>query len=251
MNPRLYQPTTKDFSNNGIGVLSDAAFCEVTEERNGILELILDYPINGIHFSEIKQRSIITAKPNPTADAQPFRVYRITKPLNGMVTVYAQHISYDLSGIAVTPFSAGSAAAALQALKTNSVVENPFEFWTDKSTVAEMNVKTPASIRAMLGGVQGSVLDTYGGEYEWDGFTVKLHNQRGQNRGVSIRYGKNLTDLEQEENCANVYTAVMPFWADNEGNNVLLQERIVNVPGNFDFVRVLTLDLSNEFDAQP
>ena len=251
MNPRLYQPTTKDFSNNGIGVLSDAAFCEVTEERNGILELILDYPINGIHFSEIKQRSIITAKPNPTADAQPFRVYRITKPLNGMVTVYAQHISYDLSGIAVTPFSAGSAAAALQALKTNSVVENPFEFWTDKSTVAEMNVKTPASIRAMLGGVQGSVLDTYGGEYEWDGFTVKLHNERGQNRGVSIRYGKNLTDLEQEENCANVYTAVMPFWADNEGNNVLLQERIVNVPGNFDFVRVLTLDLSNEFDAQP
>lgn len=251
MKPILYQPTTKDFGNNGIGVLSDAAFCEVTEERNGILELVLDYPINGIHFSEIKQRSIITAKPNPTADAQPFRVYKITKPLNGMVTVYAEHISYDLSGIAVTPFSAGSAAAALQALKTNSVVNNPFEFWTDKSTVAEMNVKTPASVRAMLGGVQGSVLDTYGGEYEWDGFTVKLHNERGQNRGVSIRYGKNLTDLEQEENCANVYTAVMPFWADNEGNNVLLQERIVEVPGNFDFVRVLTLDLSNEFDAQP
>ncbi len=251
MNPRLYQPTTKDFSNNGIGVLSDAAFCKVTEERNGILELVLDYPINGIHFSEIKQRSIITAKPNPTADAQPFRVYRVTKPLNGMVTVFAQHISYDLSGIAVTPFSAGSAAAALQALKTNSVVENPFEFWTDKSTVAEMNVKTPASVRAMLGGVQGSVLDTYGGEYEWDGFTVKLHNERGQNRGVSIRYGKNLTDLEQEENCTNVYTAVMPFWADSEGNYTMLTEKIVEVEGNFDFVRVLTLDLSNEFDAQP
>lgn len=251
MNPRLYQPTTKDFSNNGIGVLSDAAFCEVTEERNGILELVLDYPINGIHFSEIKQRSIITAKPNPTADAQPFRVYRVTKPLNGMVTVYAEHISYDLSGIAATPFSAGSAAAALQALKTNSVVENPFEFWTDKSTVAEMNVKTPASVRAMLGGVQGSVLDTYGGEYEWDGFTVKLHNERGQNRGVSIRYGKNLTDLEQEENCANVYTAVMPFWADSEGNCTMLDEKIVEVEGNFDFVRVLTIDLSNEFDAQP
>lgn len=251
MKPILYNSTTKDFSNNGIGVLSDAAFCEVTEERNGILELVLDYPINGIHFSEIKQRSIITAKPNPTADAQPFRVYRVTKPLNGMVTVFAQHISYDLSGIAVTPFSAGSAAAALQALKTNSVVENPFEFWTDLGTVAEMNVKTPASVRAMLGGVQGSVLDTYGGEYEWDGFTVKLYNERGRNRGVSIRYGKNLTDLEQEENCANVYTAVMPFWADSEGNSTMLTEKIVEVEGNFDFVRVLTLDLSNEFDAQP
>ena len=251
MKPILYEPTATDFSNNGIGVLSDAVFCEVTEERNGILELVLDYPINGLHFSEIKQRSIIAAKPNPTADVQPFRVYRVTKPLNGTVTVFAQHISYDLSGIAVIPFSAGSAAAALQALKNNSVVENPFEFWTDKSTVAEMNVKTPASVRAMLGGVEGSVLDTYGGEYEWDGYTVKLYNERGKNRGVSIRYGKNLTDLEQEENCANVYTAVMPFWADSEGNCTMLNEKIVEVEGNFDFVRVLTLDLSGEFENQP
>jgi phage minor structural protein len=251
MKPILYEPTATDFSNNGIGVLSDAVFCEVTEERNGILELILDYPINGLHFSEIKQRSIITAKPNPTADAQPFRVYRVTKPFNGTVTVFAQHISYDLSGIAVTPFSAGSAAAALQALKNNSVVENPFEFWTDKSTVAEMNVKMPASVRAMLGGVEGSVLDTYGGEYEWDGYTVKLYNERGKNRGVSIRYGKNLVDLEQEENCANVYTAVMPFWADSEGNSTMLEEKIVEVEGNFNFVRVLTLDLSGEFEEQP
>lgn len=251
MKPILFKTTETNFNNNGIGILSDAVSCFVTEERNGTLELEMEYPIDGIHYKEIKQRSIITAKAHADGNAQPFRVYRITKPLNGIVTIYAEHISYDLSGIAVTPFSAGSAAAALQALKTNSVVENPFEFWTDKSTVAEMNVKTPASIRAMLGGVQGSVLDTYGGEYEWDGFTVKLHNERGRNRGVSIRYGKNLTDLEQEENCANVYTAVMPFWADNEGNNVLLQERIVNVSGNFDFVRVLTLDLSSEFDAQP
>ena len=238
MKPILYKPTATDFSNNGIGVLSDAVFCEVTEERNGIFELVLDYPINGLHFSEIKQRSIITAKPNPTADAQPFRVYRVTKPLAGTVTVFAQHISYDLSGIAVTPFSAGSAAAALQALKNNSVGENSFEFWTDKSTVAEMAVKTPASVRAMLGGVEGSVLDTYGGEYEWDGYMVKLYNKRGQNRGVSIRYGKNLIDLTQEENCAGVYTAVMPFWANNEGNTTTLDQKTVPDEGTFDFERV-------------
>ena len=251
MNPILFEPTAKSFNNNGIGILSDAAFCEVTEERNGIYELVLNYPMSGLHFSEIKYRSIILAKPNVTAKAQPFRVYRITKPINGIVTVYAQHISYDLSGTAVLPFKAGSAAAALQALKNNSVGENSFEFWTDKSTVAEMAVKTPASVRAMLGGVEGSVLDTYGGEYEWDGYTVKLYNKRGQNRGVSIRYGKNLIDLTQEENCAGVYTAVMPFWADNEGNTTILDKKTVPVEGTFDFERVFVLDLSSEFENQP
>ena len=251
MNPILFESTAKSFNNNGIGILSDAAFCEVTEERNGIFELVLNYPISGLHYSKIKYRSIILAKPNATAKAQPFRVYKITKPINGIVTAYAQHISYDLSGNPVLPFTAGSAAAALQALKNNSVGENPFEFWTDKSTVAEMAVKTPASVRAMLGGVSGSVLDTYGGEYEWDGFTVKLYNKRGQNRGVSIRYGKNLIDLNQEENCAGVYTAVMPFWADNEGNTIILDEKTVPVEGSFDFEKVFVLDLSSEFENQP
>ena len=251
MNPILFESTAKSFNNNGIGILSDAAFCEVTEERNGIFELVLNYPVSGLHFNKIEHRSIILAKPNATANPQPFRVYSITKPMSGMITVYAQHISYDLSGTAVRPFEAGSAAAALQALKTNSVGENPFEFWTDKSTVATMNVKTPASVRAMLGGVAGSVLDTYGGEYEWDGFTVKLYNKRGQNRGVSVRYGKNLIDLTQEENCSGVYTDVLPFWADSEGNSVMLDEETVSVEGNFDFVRVFVLDLSSEFENQP
>lgn len=251
MKPILYESTRTQFNDNGIGILSDAVSCFVTEERNGRFELVLNYPVDGIHYKEIKQRSIIAAKAHVDGNIQPFRVYRITKPLNGTVSIYAEHISYDLSGVAVSPFTAGSAAAALQGIKTNSVIENPFEFWTDKSTVAQMNIKTPASARAVLGGVQGSVLDTYGGEYEWDGYTVKLHNERGQNRGVSIRYGKNLVDLEQEENCAAVYTAVMPFWADSEGNTTMLTEKIVRVSGTFDFERVLTLDLSNKFDAQP
>lgn len=251
MKPILYKPTETKFINNGIGILSDAAFCEVTEERNGVFELVLDYPINGIHFDEIEHRSIIFAKPNPTANPQPFRVYNISKPLGGMVTINAAHISYDLTGIVVEPFEAGSAAAALQALKNNSVTDNPFEFWTDKSTTATMRTAVPASVRALLGGVQGSVLDTYGGEYEWDEYTVKLYNKRGENRGVSIRYGKNLIDLKQEENCANVYTAVMPFWADTEGNYIALDEKIIEVEGTFDFVKVMPLDLSAEFENQP
>lgn len=251
MNPTLYPPTETSFASNGLGILSDAVGCTVTEERNGMFELELQYPVTGLHYAEIALRSLITAKPNPTDGPQPFRVYRITRPLNGLVTVYARHISYDLAGIPVQPFTAQSAPAALAALKQNAVAPCPFTFWTDKDTAAAMAVAAPAAIRSLLGGVQGSVLDTYGGEYAFDGYTVRLCAARGQDRGVSIRYGKNLTSLEQDESCAAVYTGVYPYWAGAEGAMVQLPEKILSAPGRYDFVRILPLDLSAEWQEPP
>ncbi len=251
MKPILYDSTETAFDTNGIGILSDALKCTVTEERNGMFELEMRYPITGVHYADIALRSLITAKPNPVDGAQPFRVYRITKPLNGIVTIYAQHISYDLNGIPAQPFTAPNAPSAMQALKTNAVTPCPFELWTDKDTVATMTSSKPQSIRSLLGGVRGSVLDTYGGEYEFDRYTVRLYAARGENRGVSIRYGKNLTSLEQDENCAAVYTGVYSYWVSSDGRLIQLPEKIVNAPGAYDFVRILPLDLSAEWQEQP
>ena len=251
MNPILYESTENTFSTNGVGTLSDCVSCVVTENRNGSYELEMEYPIDGIHFSDIKLRSIITAKPNPTSEIQPFRVYEITRPISGTVTVYAQHISYDLSGIPVSPFTASSAVQAMTLLKSQSVVSNPFTFWTDKSTAATMTVEAPSSIRSLLGGNEGSVLDCYGGEYEFDGYTVRLHSARGENRGVSIRYGKNLTDINQEENCSSVYTGVYPYWLGQDGTLVQLYEKVINAPGTYDFVRIFPLDLTSEWQEAP
>lgn len=251
MNPILYKSTETAFADNGIGILSDAISCVVTEERNGAFELEMTYPLYGIHFDEIAQRSIILAKPNPVDDPQPFRVYRISSPLGDNVTVYAEHISYDLAGVPVTPFSASTAASAMDALAANAAVSCPFSFWTDKATSGAMTVTAPSSIRSLLGGVQGSVLDVYGGEYRFDRWTVRLYNQRGQNRGVSIRYGKNLTDLEQEQNCASVYTGVYPYWLGMDGTLVQLPEKIINASGTYDFTRILSLDLSQEWQTAP
>lgn len=249
--PILYPSTETAFETNGIGILSDALKCIVTEERNGMFELEMRYPITGVHYADIASRSLIMAKPNPVDDPQPFRVYRITKPLNGIVTVYARHISYDLNGIPAQPFTAPNAPAAMQALKNNAVTPCPFTFWTDKQTVATMTNSTPQSIRSLLGGVRGSVLDVYGGEYAFDRYIVRLYAERGMNRGVSIRYGKNLTSLQQDENCAAVYTGVYPFWKGSEGQLVQLPEKIINAPGTYNFVRILTLDLSGEWQEQP
>ena len=252
--PILYSSTETDFSNNGLGILGDCVSCEVTEEANGIFELAMQYPIGGIHYEDIVDRSIIKAKADQSRDPQLFRVYSISKPMSGIVTVLAEHISYDLSGIPVTPFTAGSVSLALADLKNNAVIDCPFDFWTDKDTSGTFSVSVPSSIRSRLGGVAGSILDVYGGEYEFDNYTVKLHNNRGMNRGVSIRYGKNLTDIKQEQNCASVATGIYPYWAgDVDGNTVLVElpEKIVNAPGTYNFVKIRTVDFTENFKSQP
>lgn len=244
MIPILYSPTTTSFTTGGIGKLIDAGSCIVTEERNGSYELEMTYPITGHLYDEIKQRSIIFAKPSPAQSEQPFRVYRITKPLNKVVTIYAAHISYDLSGIPVKNFTSQSVQAALTALTTSSVISNPFTFWSDKTNSGVMEIKTPTPCRTIL----SNILDVYGGEYEFDKYTVKLHSQRGFDNGVSIKYGKNLTDLEQDENCSNVYTGVLPYWT---GNETTVSGSVVNAPGTYDFTRILPVDFTNDFEEQP
>lgn len=244
MIPILYSPTTTSFTTGGIGKLIDAGSCIVTEERNGSYELEMTYPITGHLYDEIKQRSIIFAKPSPAQSEQPFRVYRITKPLNKVVTIYAAHISYDLSGIPVKNFTSQSVQAALTALTTSSVISNPFTFWSDKTNSGVMEIKTPTPCRTIL----SNILDIYGGEYEFDKYTVKLHSQRGFDNGVSIKYGKNLTDLEQDENCSNVYTGVLPYWT---GNETTVSGSVVNAPGTYDFTRILPVDFTSDFEEQP
>lgn len=244
MIPILYSPTTTSFTTGGIGKLIDAGSCIVTEERNGSYELEMTYPITGHLYDEIKQRSIIFAKPSPAQSEQPFRVYRITKPLNKVVTIYAAHISYDLSGIPVKNFTSQSVQAALTALTTSSVINNPFTFWSDKTNSGVMEIETPMPCRTIL----SNILDSYGGEYEFDKYTVKLHSLRGFDNGVSIKYGKNLTDLEQDENCSNVYTGVLPYWT---GNDTTVSGSVVNAPGTYDFTRILPVDFTSDFEEQP
>lgn len=246
MKPVLFAPTATEFTTNGLGKLSDAASCTVKETRNGAFELTLKYPIEGIHYAEIQQRSIILAKPNPADLAQPFRVYRISKPINGLVTVYAYHISYDLTGIPVSPYSAASVQAALAGFSTNAVATNPFTFWSDMTSSGDFTVKSPASVRSLL----PTMLEVYGGEYKYDKYTVRLYQQRGVNRGVTIRYGKNLTDLKQDENCSNVYTGVYAYYSDGNGI-VETNPKVTPAPGTYDYTRVLPLDLKAEFKETP
>jgi len=251
MMPILFDEFEQEFNSNGIGILNDCIVCDVVQELNGQYELTMKYPVTGIHFDSLEQRKIILAKADPEGRTQPFRIYRITKPLGGVVTVLARHIAYDLSGIPVSPFMADSAADTMFQMKNHCVTECPFHFTTDKSTSAALRVTVPTVIWDLLGGAQGSILDVYGGEYVFDRMDVSLFQRRGSDRGVSVRYGKNLRNLEQDECCANCYTAVYPYWANAEGQIVELPEKTVKAAGNYNYVRIRTLDLSAEWQEAP
>lgn len=217
MIPILYEANETQFRNNGIGRLSDSVSCTVTEVRNGEYELEMEYPITGAYYSEIDLTKLIYAIPADGKTGQPFEIYDITKPLRGIVTIYARHISYRLNKITVGAFTAASCAAAMVGLKDNSIGTNPFSFWTDKVVSANFTVDKPSQLRGLLGGQQGSILDVYGkGDYEFDMFTVKLHQNRGVDSGVTLRYGKNIIDLTNEANNSGVYTGIVPYYYQNE-----------------------------------
>ena len=249
--PRLYPPTAAEWDTNGLGALSDCISCVVEETLNGPFELEMQYRLNGLHYADITLRSLILAKPNPAARPQPFRVYKISRPINGVVTINAQHLSYDLSGIVIEPFNAPSLASALEGMKTNAVTENPFEYETDKTVISDFVVSYPSSARSLVAGQRGSLLDTYGGELEFDRYQVKIWAHRGKDNGVTIRYGKNMTDVNQEEDGSGVYTGVYPYWYSEEEGSADLGSSYVPVEGEFDFTRVLLLDLTEEFENKP
>lgn len=252
MIPILFAPDATSFSTNGIGRLSDALTCVVHEARNGEFELEMSYPVTGAHFADIVHSSIIVAKPSARRSLQAFRVYQITKPLNGKITVKAQHISYQLSFIPVSPFTATNLTNAMQYLKSMAAEACPFTFTADFTSDSDFAIPLPSSIRSYLGGRQGSILDIYGGEWEFDNYAVKLHRARGENNGYVIRYGKNLTDLKQEESILNTYTGIYPYWQSEEDMQTLTQ-KVVHAPtaANFPFQRTLVMDFSQAFNGKP
>lgn len=254
MKPILYESTLSDatFITNGICRLSDTISCEVTEERNGAYTLELEYPFGGIHADELTVQRIIKAKANDISDLQCFRITSVTQSLDGKrLTVKANHISYDLSFFPVTPFSGtfNSVAYAITGILNNSV--NPSGFYNSADYVPvspslSYSIDTPRSIKNCLGGQAGSILDIFGGEFEWDNRLIKWHQARGSNNGVTIRYGKNLTDYEQETNIEDTVCGILPYYS-MDGTVVYGSIQYSSNYASFPFLKVVTMDFTNDF----
>lgn len=254
MIPILYEATETAFVSNGLGRLPDAISCNVVEERNSIFELNMTYPVNGAHFADIQENRIILAKAFEGGQTQPFIIYRIEKPINGICTIKAEHISYRLANTVVMPFTAGTLTAALAGLTNNSATTNPFNITADFTSDVSYTLKEPRSVRGALGGESGSILDVYGrGDYEFNRFDVILHEARGRDTGVTLRYGKNLTDLKNVVDMTGVYTGIVPFWTDGEDVTVTLPEKVImsSHASEYPFNIIKTVDFSGDYEEAP
>ena len=253
MIPNLYEADETAFTSGGIGYLVDCTSCQVTEERNGVYECEFSYPVTGPLFDQIREGRFIFATHDESDEGQPFEIYARSEPIDGVVTFNAHHISYKLSDSVVMPFSVGSIDWALRTIDTEKVGGEGFTFWTDKTTVGDYELTIPTNVREVLGGSEGSLLDVYGGgEYEFDLFKVMLHNRRGDDTDVEIRYSKNLVDFTHEIDTTESYNAIVPYWFQDGEPSVL-----VTIPENMirhdltSPLEVVPFDMTDQFETQP
>jgi len=220
----LYDSDEKEFTSLGIGVLSDAIECVVSEELNGSFELEMEYPITGAHYTDLKETRIIFAKPNDFQKPQPFRIYKITRPIDGSVTVCAEHISYSMSKVPVRKINAENLQDIAYKdennkgkLKEGEIINSPFKFFVGEDKTEDTDItyftKIPNNLRTLLLGNEDSILSVYNGEFIFDMFNVTLCNRRGKDRDFTIRYSKNMTDLEQETSSELMYNGVYPYFS--------------------------------------
>lgn len=255
MIPILYEKTETAFINNGLCRLRDAISAIVTEERNGIYEMNFEYPVDGANFDLIQIGRIVGVTHDDTGNIQPFDIVSYSKPINGVVSFHCTHISYRQSYITMTGGSINDLNTALASCKHGTNLGNdgnPFTYWTNmvKSGYCAAIGIVPQTVRSVLGGVEGSILDTYGGEYEWDKFTVKLWSARGQLRDFTIRYGVNMLDYNEECDIQGTFSSCIPYWTSGEVTTVAPETQSGNqtITGRGECV---PLDLSDKFEENP
>ena len=254
MIPILYETNEVAFSSNGIGRLRDCISCIVTEERNGIYECDFEYPIDGANYELIQIGRIVGVTHDDTGDVQPFDIVSYTKPIDGVVTFHCVHISYRQSYITTCP-GAGVIGTTSDAIywftNPHTTPSTPFSYnFPIKLGWVGAADGLPHTVRQMLGGMEGSVLDTYGGEYEWDKFNVILHEARGQLRDFTIRYGVNMLEYQDETDIQGNYASCIPYWANGE---IIKIGNVTNANGTTTTGRdeCVPLDLTDKFENEP
>ena len=249
----LYEKNEQSFQSIGIAILSDCLSCTVNEELNGKYECEFSYSISGVNFEKITADRIIKVQANEVSQPQLFRIYKSSKAINGIVKFYCQHISYDLNMLVVEPFGDllnVSANYALNQILTHTVYGHQFTVNATVGGTKNIVSQTPKSVRKWLGDDEGCIHQLYGGEFEFDNFNIKLSSNRGQNKGVTIQYGKNLKSINAELDIQSVYSSVYPYAITDKGKYKSLTEKTIelNNANQYGEKRTLILDLSEEFE---
>ncbi|MBU5594921.1 phage tail protein [Amphibacillus sp. MSJ-3] len=256
MYPRLYKSNETNFNHNGLGLLSGSIKAVATEELNGLFELKIEYDNDGFLADVIEKEMIIKAKANDRQSDQLFRIYLIEKDHeNDNLLIYAQHITYDLSKNFVERLVANnmSKRQVMELIGSSTAYEHPFTLTSPNVTTRSSTKIYRESPLAMVGGVEGSVLQIWGGQIERDNFNLVMHDRRGHDDGVLVTYKKNLTGLTAKFDISSLVTRIYPFIYKEATDDE--PEQLITVPGkyidspyidNYEMPYILPVDYSNE-----
>ena len=214
MRPILFNKNEQSFNTYGLGELN-VTKGTVTRERNGNYTLYAEIPVNDPMVSILEKEMKLKADAGLRTKNQTFEISRIVKDSSNIVKIYGQHISHKLEYMALrnaTMFN-GSAYSALGIWKGALIGDLRFDVWSDIQTVGKgvFDISKMENARQALGGVEGSILDIYGGEYEFDNMTIRLHKQLGRTAQTVLEYGRNILSAESDETIESAYTSVLPF----------------------------------------
>lgn len=239
----LYDANCKDFNNNGIGILKDSLKCEVSEALNGELVLDMEYPITSKYIEFIINENIIKCDAGLEED-QLFRIKHV-KPNFDTITIYGEHISYDLADNFledVFPQNLNG-SACLDWILSHTLDSHNFNSFSDIQTVSSARYVRKNPIEAIVGDLENSFVNLWGGELERNNYTIKMLNRRGNDKGYKIRYRKNLTGLDFTIDNSNIVTKIMP-----QGyNGLFLPEKYIDSPliNNYPHKKVKVIEFSD------
>lgn len=216
MIPVLYEAKETRFRTFGLGEIADAYEVKVTRERNGNYSLYIKYPLDGVFASVFKEEMKIKSDAGRRTKWQTFEINRVLRNSKDHIEIFARHISMRTQDIALKPFVSGASVDAESALgiwKENLVGDDKFDVKSDILTLGSFNweIDKIGNARGALGGVAGSILDVYGGEYEFDNRTIILHKQMGRKAPTVLEYGRNIVSVEEERLLDGNYTSIYPF----------------------------------------
>ena len=214
MRPILFNKDEQSFDTYGLGELN-VTKGTVTRERNGNYTLYAEIPVNDPAVASLEKEMKLKADAGLRTKNQTFEISRIVKDSSNLVKIYGQHISHKLEYMVLrnaTAFS-GSAFSALSIWRGALIGDLRFDVWSDIQTTGKgvFDISKMENARQALGGVEGSILDIYGGEYEFDNMTVRLHKQLGRTAPTVLEYGRNILSAELDETIESAYTSVLPF----------------------------------------
>jgi phage minor structural protein len=265
MRPILYNANETAFETYGLGEI-DATKAQVTRERNGNYTLYIEYPASGPLAGTFKNDMRIKSDAGLRTKNQTFFISRISKDSTGILKIYAKHISHLTEKMAIrnNTNATGTAQSALAIWALNALGGIRFDTWSDIDLTSKTswNIADFKTARDALGGVKGSILDVWGGEYEFDNTVIRLHKQLGRKSPTVLEYGRNILRAEDDQDIEGAYTSVYPYATytpENQGSGeggatsqqvtVELPEKYVDGPyiGLYNERRVLIVDFSSNF----